>query len=111
MNNYVKALKEAKKLLISRDTKKDAPYSPYICIALRHVRIENKTLAPYCNRIVDYINDCMDESAHCSLEGWLSQQGIIDYDDLNKHLAEEMYQYRLRWIDELIRLYKGKKND
>lgn len=111
MNHYVKALKEAKKLLVVRTAPLDFPYSPYICIALRQVGIKNKILEPYCNRIVNYINDCMGESAHCSLEGWLSQQGIVDYDHLNKHLAEEMYQYRLRWIDELIRLYKGKKND
>lgn len=111
MNKYVKSLKEAKKLLVVRgEDDTDHFKSSFICIALRSVAQRNDDLEPYCYRIISYITDCMGGSG-CSLENWLEINGHIKDYSYNDDFARKMYEYRLEWIDELIRLYKGKKND
>lgn len=112
MNKYVQSLKLAKGRLSVRTNQYVIDHeSPYICVALRIIGNDHDDLELYCHRIIKYIDECIG-GCGCSLESWLEQQGIIEGDWIkDDDLAEEMYQYRLRWIDELIRLYKGKKND
>lgn len=114
MNKYVKSLNLAYLFVApvgTRASHHSEGRTQFICIALRNIGELRQDLKPYCHKIIDYINDCMGGNGY-SLEHWLEEQGFIKSDCVtDPDFVYKMYHYRLAWIDELIRLYKGKKND
>lgn len=95
-------IKEAKKLLWDGRGNGHYDHPAMICIAIGEVDVSTVSDNIKQNEIVDYISDCLGDWA--SLGGWLRGEKNIDWEKNGGYPA--LQEYRLRFMDELIRRYK-----
>lgn len=94
MNNKVEALKLAREMFESGE-------QAYVCNALKIVEFQNIKLADATRELRDIIENRI--YPYSTVTEWLSSQGVDVFAGDAYDVTENFRQYRIRWIDSMIR--------